>query len=103
MSDLNKRANSESTSSKSRRCNNKENSRGKKPDFKLLVNTNDEILFGEVKPPKYKNSSLLVSKDLVKLANFQSGTLDELIKKHGNRIGMTSFGVWVYGKCSNLV
>ncbi|CAG8662624.1 12165_t:CDS:10 [Funneliformis mosseae] len=90
--------NSESTSSKSRRCNNKENSRGKKPDFKLSVNTNDEILFGEVKPPKYKNSSLLlVSQDLVKLANFQSGTLDELVKKYGNRIGMTSFGVWVYG------
>jgi len=100
-----KRANSESLASKSRRNSNKENEnlKGKKPDFKLLVNTNDEILFGEVKPPKYKNSSLLVSQDLVKLANFQSGTLDELVKKYGNRIGMTSFGVWVYGKCSNLV
>ncbi|CAI2192802.1 8562_t:CDS:2 [Funneliformis geosporum] len=37
----------ESTSSKSRRCISKENSRGKKPDFKLLKSTNDEILFGE--------------------------------------------------------
>ncbi|CAG8470260.1 7968_t:CDS:10 [Funneliformis caledonium] len=90
-------ANSESTSSKSRRCINKENSRGKKPDFKLLTNTNDEILFGEVKPPKCKNSSLLVCQDLIKLANFQSGTLDELIKKYGNRIGMASFGVWICG------
>ncbi|CAG8617783.1 5507_t:CDS:10, partial [Racocetra persica] len=66
-------ANSESASSKNRRRNNKENSRGKKPDFKLLVNTNDEILFGEVKSPKYKNLSSLVCQDFVKLANFQSG------------------------------
>ncbi|CAG8508019.1 4283_t:CDS:10, partial [Gigaspora rosea] len=89
-------ANSESASSKSRRCNNKENSRGKKPDFKLLLNTNDEILFGEVKSPKCKNSSL-IHQDLLKLANFQSGTLDELIKKYGNRIGMVSFEVWICG------
>ncbi|CAG8708150.1 10926_t:CDS:2, partial [Funneliformis caledonium] len=74
-----------------------ENSQGKKPDFKLLVNTNNEILFGEVKPPKYKNSSLLVSQDLVKLATFQSGTLDELVKKYRNRIEITSFRVWIYG------
>ncbi|CAG8566990.1 16008_t:CDS:2, partial [Racocetra fulgida] len=90
-------------SSKNRRRNNKENSRGKKPDFKLLVNTNDEILFGEVKSPKYKNLSSLVCQDFVKLANFQSGTLDELVKKYGNRIGMTSFGVLICGKCTGLV
>ncbi|CAG8753001.1 4840_t:CDS:10, partial [Dentiscutata erythropus] len=95
-------ANSESASSKNRRRNNKENSRGKKPDFKLLVNTNDEILFGEVKSPKYKNLSSLVCQDFVKLANFQSGTLDELVKKYGNRIGMTSFGVLICGKCTGL-
>ncbi|CAG8710449.1 22988_t:CDS:2 [Gigaspora margarita] len=103
MPGLNKRANSEGTSSKSRCRNNKENSRGKKPDFKLLVNTNDEILFGKVKLPKYKNSSSLVYQDFVKLADFQSGALDKLVKKYGNRIGMTSFGVWICGKCTGLV
>ncbi|CAG8687320.1 15790_t:CDS:2 [Gigaspora margarita] len=61
---------------KSRHCNNKKNLQNKKPDFKLLVNTNDEILFS---------------------------TLDELVKKYRNRIGMTSFGVWICGKCPSLV
>ncbi len=67
----------------------------------LLTNTKDEILFGEVKPKD--SSSVLVKKDLVKLANFLAGTLDELIKNHGNKIGMMSFGIWVCGKCTNLV
>ncbi|CAG8626725.1 3446_t:CDS:2 [Paraglomus occultum] len=58
------------------------------------MNTKDEILFGKVKPPKSKNLSLL-KKDLVKLANFQAGFLDELIKKYGNGIGLVSFGIWV--------
>ena len=35
-------------------------------------------------------SSLLVNKDLVKLSNFQAGALDELVKKYGNKIGLTS-------------
>ncbi|KAF0465758.1 hypothetical protein F8M41_026205 [Gigaspora margarita] len=68
-------ANSESSASKSRRLSNKENDnvKGNKPDFKILTNTRDEILFGE-------------------------GTLDELIKKYGNKIGMISFGIWVCGE-----
>ncbi len=96
-----KRANSESLASKSRRNSNKENEnlKGKKPDFKLVMNVVDEILFGEVKPPKSKNSTLLLNKDLVKLANFQAGSLDELIKKYGNRTGLASFGIWICGKC----
>lgn len=97
-----KRANGESSSSKSRRSSNKENARGKKPDLKLLTNTKDKILFGEVKPP-CKNSSLLVNKDLVKLANFQAGALDELIAKYGNRIGMATYGIWVCGKFLGLI
>ncbi|CAG8630018.1 3427_t:CDS:10, partial [Paraglomus occultum] len=90
-------ANSESSSSKNRRSSNKENDtvKGNKPDFKILTNTRDEILFGEVKPRD--SSSVLVKKDLVKLAEFQAGTLDELIKKYGNRIGIISFGIWVCG------
>ncbi|CAG8608150.1 11300_t:CDS:2, partial [Diversispora eburnea] len=90
-------ANSESSSSKNRRSSNKENDtvKGNKPDFKILTNTRDEILFGEVKPRD--SSSVLAKKDLVKLAEFQAGTLDELIKKYGNRIGMISFGIWVCG------
>ena len=66
--------------------------KGNKPDFKISTNTKDEILFGEVKPRD--SSSVLVKKDLVKLAEFQAGTLDELIKKYG----MISFGIWICGK-----
>ncbi|CAG8593013.1 51_t:CDS:2, partial [Racocetra fulgida] len=52
----------------------------------------DEILFGEVKP---KDSlSISAKKDLVKLANFQTDALNDLIKKYGNKIGMISFGIW---------
>jgi len=93
-----KRANSESSASKSRRLNNKENVtvKGNKPDFKISTNTKDEVLFREVKPRD--SSSVLVKKDLVKLAEFQAGTLDELTKKFGNRIGMISFGIWICGK-----
>ncbi|CAB4422775.1 unnamed protein product [Rhizophagus irregularis] len=36
-------------------------------------------------------------KDYIKLADFQAGTLDELIKKYGNKTGMASFGIWVCG------
>ena len=57
----------------------------------------DEIIFGEVKPKD--SSSILVKKDLVKLANFQVDALNELIKKYGNKPGMISFGIWVCGKC----
>ncbi|CAG8634765.1 6700_t:CDS:2, partial [Paraglomus occultum] len=91
-------ANSESSVSKNRRLNsseNKENNKGKKPDFKIITKTKKEILFGEVK--KKDSSSLLVNKDLIKLSNFQSGALDELIKIYGNKIGLTSFGIWVSG------
>ncbi|RGB26966.1 hypothetical protein C1646_674371 [Rhizophagus diaphanus] len=92
-----KRANTESPASKSRRNSNKENEnlKGKKPDFKLVMNVVDEILFGEVKPPKSKNSTLLLNKDLVKLANFQSGSLTD---KYGNRTGLASFGIWICGE-----
>ncbi|RHZ78573.1 hypothetical protein Glove_161g17 [Diversispora epigaea] len=91
-------ANSESSASKSRRLNNKENVtvKGNKPDFKISTNTKDEVLFGEVKPRD--SFSVLVKKDLVKLAEFQAGTLDELTKKYGNRIGMISFGIWICGE-----
>ncbi|CAB4440066.1 unnamed protein product [Rhizophagus irregularis] len=34
-------------------------------------------------------------KDSIKLADFQAGTLDELIKKHGNKIGVTPFSIWI--------
>jgi hypothetical protein len=44
----------------------------------------------------------LVSKDFIKLSNFQLDALDELIKTHGNKIGLASFRVWVSGKCINL-
>ena len=74
-------ANSESFVSKNRRSSsseNKENNRGEKPDFKIITKTKEEILFGEIK--KKDSSSLLVQKDLIKLSNFQSGALDELIK-----------------------
>jgi len=60
-----------------------------------MTNTKEEILFGEVKT---KDSSLLVNKDLVKLSNFQAGALDELVKKYRNKIGLTSFGIWICGK-----
>ncbi|GBB88511.1 hypothetical protein RclHR1_15020004 [Rhizophagus clarus] len=91
-------ANSESFVSKNCRTSsseNKENNRGKKPDFKIITKLKEEVLFGEAKPKN--SSSLLVSKDLIKLSNFQSGALDELIKIHGNKIGLVSFGVWVSG------
>ncbi|CAG8454911.1 8309_t:CDS:2 [Paraglomus brasilianum] len=66
-------ANSESSTSKSRRLNNKEKVtvKGNKPDFKISTNTKDEVLFREVKPRD--SSSVLVKKDLVKLAEFQAG------------------------------
>ncbi|CAG8535819.1 6517_t:CDS:2 [Paraglomus brasilianum] len=44
------------------------------------------------------SSSVLVKKDLVKLAEFQAGALDELTKKFGNRIGIISFGIWICGE-----
>ncbi|CAG8437745.1 1702_t:CDS:2 [Acaulospora colombiana] len=90
-------ANSESLVSKNRRSNSsdKENYRGEKPDFKVITSTKEEILFGEVKTKDSR--SLLINKDLVKLSNFQSGALDELIKKYGNKIGLASFGIWVSG------
>ncbi|CAH1766316.1 14861_t:CDS:2, partial [Entrophospora sp. SA101] len=96
-------ANSESLVSKNQRSNsssNKENLRGEKPDFKIVANTKEEILFGEVKTKD--SSSLLVNKDFVKLSNFQSSALDELIKKYGNRSGLTSFGIWICGEWLNL-
>lgn len=99
--DTDLRANSESSASKNRRSSNKENTvKGNKPDFKISTNARDEILFGEVKPKD--SSSILVKKDYIKLADFQAGTLDELIKKYGNKTGMASFGIWVCGKCANL-
>ncbi|CAG8646701.1 7893_t:CDS:2 [Rhizophagus irregularis] len=55
-----------------RDSNTLENLQSKKPNFKLLINTNDKILFGVVKSPKYKNSSLLACQNLIKLVNFQS-------------------------------
>ncbi|CAG8440085.1 6942_t:CDS:10 [Scutellospora calospora] len=78
-------ANSKSSAS------NKENIiKCKKPNFKLMSNKGDEILFGEVKP---KDSlSISTKKDLVKLANFQADALNDLIKKYGNRIGIISLG-----------
>ncbi|KAF0562281.1 hypothetical protein F8M41_000057 [Gigaspora margarita] len=75
--------------------NYKENYRGEKPDFKVVTNTKEEILFGEVKTKD--SHSLLINKDLIKLSNFQSGALNELIKKYGNKIGLASFGIWVSG------
>ncbi|CAG8747163.1 4044_t:CDS:2, partial [Racocetra persica] len=82
----------ESLVSKNRRSNSsdKENYRGEKPDFKVVTNTKEEILFGEVKTKDSR--SLLINKDLIKLSNFQSGALDELIKKYSNKIGLASFG-----------
>ncbi|CAG8538808.1 9743_t:CDS:10, partial [Dentiscutata heterogama] len=87
----------ESLVSKNRRSNSsdKENYRGEKPDFKVVTNTKEEILFGEVKTKDSR--SLLINKDLIKLSNFQSGALDELIKKYANKIGLASFGIWVSG------
>ncbi|RIA93648.1 hypothetical protein C1645_735412 [Glomus cerebriforme] len=64
-------ANGGSSSSKSHCSSNKKNARDKKPDFILLMNTKDEVLFGE-------------------LANFQAGMLDELIMEYSNRIGMAT-------------
>ncbi|GES73741.1 hypothetical protein GLOIN_2v1528288 [Rhizophagus clarus] len=37
------------------------------------------------------------ARDLVKLANFQAGALDDLIMKYGNRTGMATYGIWVCG------
>ena len=67
------------------------------------MNVVDEILFGEVKLPKIKNSSLLFNKDLIKFTNFQASFLDKLIKKYGNRIGLVSFRIWVCDKCLDLI
>ncbi|POG69399.1 hypothetical protein GLOIN_2v1480046 [Rhizophagus irregularis DAOM 181602=DAOM 197198] len=39
--------------------------------------------------------SVLELYDSIKLADFQAGTLDELIKKHGNKIGGTPFSIWI--------
>ncbi|CAG8586902.1 9561_t:CDS:2 [Acaulospora colombiana] len=64
-------ANSESSSSTS----DKENSRGKNPDFKIWTNTRDENLFGEAKPND--SLSILINKDFVKLSDFQANPLDE--------------------------
>ncbi|CAG8715900.1 16533_t:CDS:10, partial [Funneliformis mosseae] len=89
-------ANSESTASKRQRSNDKENTvKGNKPDFKILNNARDEILFGEVKPKD--SSSVLVKKDFIKLGDFQVVTLNEIIKKYGNKNGLISFGIWVTG------
>jgi hypothetical protein len=67
---------------------------------KIMINS-DEILFGEVKQPKYGNSSLLINRDFLKLVNFQTRTLVELIKKNGNGNGITTFGIWISGRCLN--
>ncbi|CAG8716824.1 2451_t:CDS:10, partial [Funneliformis caledonium] len=56
-------ANSESSVSKNWRysSSDKENFRGKKPDFKIVTNIRDEILFSEAKPKD--SSSILINKD----------------------------------------
>ncbi|GBC36104.2 hypothetical protein GLOIN_2v1528288 [Rhizophagus irregularis DAOM 181602=DAOM 197198] len=36
-------------------------------------------------------------KDFIKLGDFQVATLNEIIKKHGNKNGLISFGIWVTG------
>uniref|UniRef100_U9U157 Uncharacterized protein n=1 Tax=Rhizophagus irregularis (strain DAOM 181602 / DAOM 197198 / MUCL 43194) TaxID=747089 RepID=U9U157_RHIID len=61
-----------------RDSNTLENLQSKKPNFKLLINTNDKILFGVVKSPKYKNSSLLACQNLIKLVNFQDSVSNVL-------------------------
>ncbi|CAG8442569.1 1957_t:CDS:10 [Funneliformis caledonium] len=61
----------------------------------LAIRKTLEILFGEAKLKD--SSSLLINKDFVKLSNFQADALDELIKRYGNRIGLTSFSIWVCG------
>ncbi|RHZ81453.1 hypothetical protein Glove_120g92 [Diversispora epigaea] len=91
-------ANSKSFVSKNCRSNrseNKENHRSEKPDFKIITKKKEEILFGKVK--KKDSSSLLINKNLIKLSNFQSSALDELIKIYGNKIGLTSFEIWISG------
>lgn len=77
-------ANSESFVSKDHRLSsseNKENNRGEKPDFKVITTTKRKSFLERLKQMiLHHYSSLLVKKDLIKLSNFQSGALDELIK-----------------------
>lgn len=58
---------------------NDENLHGRRPNFRVLFDKENEITFGEVKLPSVPNS--IVNQALIKLAEFMKGSLDSLHKQ----------------------
>ncbi|GBB87472.1 hypothetical protein RclHR1_13960002 [Rhizophagus clarus] len=92
-------ANGESNSSKERRKSN-DHKHGRKPDFRVLFDKENEITFGEIKPPSASNN--MVNQALIKLAEFMKGSLDSLHKKYGYSQASETFGIIIGGSCIKL-
>lgn len=87
-------ANGESSSSKERRKSN-DNNHGRKPDFRVLFGEANEIIFGEIKPPRALNN--VVNHALIKLAEFMKGSLDSLHRRFGYSPCSETFGGVIKG------
>ncbi|CAG8460853.1 3195_t:CDS:10 [Funneliformis mosseae] len=89
-------ANGESESSKERRALDG-NNHGRKPDFRVLGKIDDanrEFLFGEIKPPAHTD---IISKGVIKLAEFMKGSLDLIINRCGYIVGIEIYGILICG------
>ncbi|CAG8615063.1 14997_t:CDS:10, partial [Funneliformis caledonium] len=89
-------ANGESESSKERRILDG-NNHGRKPDFRVLGQIDDinrEFLFGEIKPPHH---SKVISKSVIKLAEFMKGSLDLIVNRCGYISGIEIYGILICG------
>lgn len=88
------RANGESSSSRERRKID-DKKHGRKPDFRVLFEGKNEIIFGEVKPPRTANS--VINHALIKLGEFMKGSLDSLHNRFGYSSHSVTFGIIIKG------
>ncbi|CAG8532208.1 8555_t:CDS:10 [Funneliformis mosseae] len=73
------------------------NNHGRKPDYRVLGQIDDinrELLFGEIKPPHH---SKVISKSVIKLAEFMKGSLDLIINRCGYISGIEIYGILICG------
>ncbi|CAG8722451.1 2360_t:CDS:2, partial [Funneliformis caledonium] len=89
-------ANGESKSSKERWALDG-NNHGRKPDFRVLEKIDDanrEFLFGEIKPSAYTD---IISKSVIKLAEFMKGSLDLIINRCDYIVSIEIYGILICG------
>ncbi|KAG9285665.1 hypothetical protein G9A89_002229 [Geosiphon pyriformis] len=66
----------------------------------ILFDKENEITFGEVKPPSASNN--IVNQALIKLAEFIKGSLDSFHKQFGYSSISETFGIIIGGCCIRL-